>query len=79
MKNDPPPKGKRRCKGRHASDPKGVTPSQHVREFPNKSFSVSSAAAERVFSLLKACFSDQHDSCLQDYVQASLMMQYNKR
>jgi len=26
MNNDPP-KGKRRCKGRHASDPKGVTPS----------------------------------------------------
>jgi len=33
MKNDPP-KGKRRCKGRHASDSKGVTPSQRVREFP---------------------------------------------
>ena len=33
MKNDPP-KGKRRCKGRHASDPKRVTPSQHMREFP---------------------------------------------
>ena len=39
----------------------------------------SSAAAERVFSLLKASFGDQQDSCLQDYVQASLMMQYNKR
>lgn len=40
MKNDPP-KGKRRCKGRHASDPKGVTPSQRVREFPKESLSVS--------------------------------------
>ena len=39
----------------------------------------SSAAAERVFSPLKASFGDQQDSCLQDYVQASLMMQYNKR
>ena len=38
MKNDPP-KGKRRCKGRHASDPKGVTPSQRVREFPKVPFS----------------------------------------
>ena len=34
---------------------------------------------ERFFSLLKASFGDQQDSCLQDYVQASLMMQYKKR
>ena len=39
----------------------------------------SSAAAERVFSLLKASFGDQQESCLQDYVQTSLMLQYNKR
>ena len=37
----------------------------------------SSAAAERVFSLLKASFSDQQDSSLQDYIEASLMLQYN--
>ena len=39
----------------------------------------SSAAAERVFSLLKASFGEQQDSSLQDYVQTSLMLQYNKR
>ena len=39
----------------------------------------SSAAAERVFSLLKASFGEQQDSSLQDYVQTSLMLQYKKR
>ena len=39
----------------------------------------SSAAAERVFSLLKASFGEQQDSSLQDYVETSLMLQYNKR
>jgi len=39
----------------------------------------SSAAAERVFSLLSAAFSDQQDSALADYLQASVMLQYNKR
>ena len=39
----------------------------------------SSAAAERVFSLLKASFGEQQESSLQDYVESSLMLQYNKR
>ena len=39
----------------------------------------SSAASERVFSLLKASFKDQQESSLQDYVETSLMLQYNKR
>ena len=38
----------------------------------------SSAAAERVFSLLKASFGPQQDSSLQDYVQSALMLQYNR-
>ena len=37
----------------------------------------SFAASERVFSLLKASFSDQQELTLQDYVEASLMLQYN--
>ena len=37
----------------------------------------SSAAAERAFSLLSAAFSDQQDSALADYLQASVMLQYN--
>lgn len=40
---------------------------------------VSSAAAERVFSLLKAAFSDQQENALTDYLQASVMVRYNYR
>lgn len=39
----------------------------------------SSAASERVFSLLKASFNEQQDSTLQDCLESSLMLQYNKR
>ena len=39
----------------------------------------SSAASERVFSLLKNCFGAQQDNVLKDYVEASLMLQFNKR
>ena len=39
----------------------------------------SSAAAERVFSLLKASFGSQQDTTLNDYIQTSLMLQYNQR
>ena len=38
----------------------------------------SSAAAERVFSLLKVSFNERQDGALQDYIEASLMLQYNK-
>lgn len=38
----------------------------------------SSAAAERVFSLLKCSFGEQQDNSLQDYIEASLMLQFNK-
>ena len=39
----------------------------------------SSAATERVFSLLNASFSDQQENSLQDYIETSLMLQYNNR
>ena len=39
----------------------------------------SSAAAERVFSLLQNSFSSRQDNSLQDYVESSLMFQYNQR
>ena len=38
----------------------------------------SSAAAERVFSLLSSAFHSQQDSALQDYVEASVMLRYNR-
>ena len=39
----------------------------------------SSAASERVFSLLKSSFSEQQENSLQDYIETSLMLQYNNR
>ena len=39
----------------------------------------NSAAAERVFSLLKNMFSQEQLSCLADMLQGSLMLRYNKR
>ena len=36
----------------------------------------SSAAAERVFSLLKSSFGDQQEAALQDYIETSLMLQH---
>ena len=39
----------------------------------------SSAAAERVFSLLQNSFSTQQYSSLEDYIAASVMLQYNSR
>ena len=41
--------------------------------------SPSSAAAERVFLILKASFNEQQDCALVNYIQASVMAQYNKR
>ena len=43
------------------------------------SFTPNSAAAERVFSLLKLFFGDTRMSALADMIQASLMLRYNKR
>jgi hypothetical protein len=42
-------------------------------------FTPNSAAAERVFSLLKLMFGDQQAHLLADIIQAALMLRYNKR
>eukprot|EP00733_Pompholyxophrys_punicea_P000535 Pompholyxophrys_punicea_v1_NODE_155_length_3151_cov_4.974483.p1 type:complete len:402 gc:universal NODE_155_length_3151_cov_4.974483:1287-82(-) len=39
----------------------------------------SSAASERVFSLLNNSFSDKQTASLEDYREAAIMLQYNKR
>ena len=39
----------------------------------------TSAAVERVFSILKSSLGPQQNHTLQDYVPSSLMLQYNKR
>ena len=59
----------------------------HAEQLPNWSSAVkkvllvqpSSAAAERAFSILNASFNDQQHHALSDYLQASVMLQYNKR
>ena len=59
----------------------------HAHELPYWSTAVqnvvlvqpSSASSERVFSLLKASFGPQQDCSLQDYIESSLMLQFNKR
>ena len=38
----------------------------------------SSAAAERVFSLLNNSFSDRKSHSLEDYIEISVMLQYNR-
>ena len=43
------------------------------------SFTPNSAAAERVFSMLKQMFGDQQMSALTDMIQAALMLKYNGR
>ena len=42
-------------------------------------FTPNSAAAERVFSMLKAMFGDQQMDTLADIIQAALMLRVNKR
>ena len=39
----------------------------------------SSAAAERVFSILSNCFTDRQEHSLKDYIETSVMLQYNSR
>ncbi len=39
----------------------------------------SSVQSERVYSLLKNSFNEQQEASLQDYIEASIMLQYNYR
>ncbi len=39
----------------------------------------SSAAAERVFSLLSNSFTETQTSSMEDYIESSIMLQYNGR
>ena len=42
-------------------------------------FVPSSAAAERVFSILKRFFGNNQNSALEDYIEYSVMLSFNKR
>jgi len=39
----------------------------------------SSAAAERVFSLLNSTYGDKQDNSLKDYIETSVMLRYNNK
>ena len=39
----------------------------------------SSAAAERAFSIMASCFTDEQQSALEETVEASVMLRYNVR
>ena len=42
-------------------------------------FTPNSAAAERVFSMIKAMFGDQQLESMSDYIQTAIMLRANKR
>ena len=70
-----PPSGKRRCLGGRITSnlPQWSAVARKILFMQP-----SSPAAERVFSLLKATFTEQQEGCLQDYIEASIMLQFNK-
>ena len=59
----------------------------HEQEIPNWAkackkillIQPSSAASERVFSLLENSFRDNQACAMEDYIEASIMLQYNQR
>ena len=50
---NPPPKGKRRARGEGSSEPKSITVSQRVKEFPEECLEVTGAGKSKLFC--KAC------------------------
>ena len=77
-----------------AANQDGVLPNVDAVRVPNSDDAISgwvqaaqivfaispnSASCERVFSLLETMFGDEQMSALADYIQASLMLRYNKR
>ena len=80
---NPPPAGKRRSRGRGANEPKSVTPRQRVSEHPGEWLTVSNKrlfckACREELSLVSSVINN-HLNRLQDYIETSVMMQYNYR
>ena len=71
-----PPSGKCRCRGGRITLSNLPQWSAVARKI--LLMQPSSAAAERILSLLKAVFTEQQEGCLQDYIEASIMLQFNK-
>ena len=60
--------------------PQGSSPSLGIcSEESAAGAAILHPAAERVFSILNSSFNDQQEHALVDYLQASVMTQYNKR
>ena len=61
--------------------------SQHSKEIPSWASACkqilllqpSSAASERVFSLLQNSFNNRQERALEDYIETSLILQYNNK
>ena len=61
--------------------------SQHTEEIPNWAsactqmllLQLSSAASERAFSLLQNSFNNRQEQALEDYIETSLILQYNNK
>ena len=54
---------------------------RHEQKLPNWCSALvqpTSAAAERVFSLLQNSFSQRQSTSLEDYIETSIMLQYNR-
>ena len=67
-----PPTSKRPCRGSTAAEPKSITTYQRAKEFPDEPLCVSYR------KLFYNSFHEQQDNSLQDYIESSIMYQYNK-
>ena len=52
---------------------------EKLRSPTSSTLARSSAAAEHVFSLLSSSFKEQQANSLEDYIETSIMLQYNYR
>ena len=57
----------------------GMASSPELQQLKQMHAEANSASCERVFARLKNLFGDEQMSALADYVQAALMLNYNKR
>ena len=75
--SNPPPKGKRRARGEGANEPKTVTASQRVKEFPGESLATAGKGGAKLFCT--ACreeLSLKKRDC-QSWYRSVTMLQYN--
>ena len=85
-----PPTGCKKGKGAAAAEPQSITPESRLREFPDEYLRVSSGrlfccTCREVMSVKKSVIiqhirpTEQHANSLEDYIETSIMLQYNYR